>query len=429
MTDQQPAKFFPFAIAQYLRTLIDCQKGLEAQKVGLLENHLFNPYVAFQYFDRFGQGYATKADIRSFFMKNSVNVTDQDIDYLLFMKGRASEFSVALTRPDCMYYDNFLNLLAPADSKKLSDNLSSHIDYTAGKAQLLPDYVFSQFIEYLVQELKTFSGIQTLRKEMIKVYGYTAQPAFKLISVDDVNVTYFELKMFLEKHQEPLTLDEFFLLTGLIGQPSRDSMTKSGFLNLFTPFDKNIHYQIGDRRYESLSKQENSGMLIDYLNNAYLVSQPQQKFEFEDPRLKEVSHIMQNLYSNQGNFDSMTSKNLYINHSGKVMFDISKKQFPYHSISTFNDHFDQYHKELYKSSKAETHELLLKEPLDLLRHQAKQVAPTKITEVPPSRGKHGDMGKPKTEPIPPHAASSAIDIKLLKGFMRHIQPPTSLAKS
>ena len=426
MTDQQPAKFFPFAIAQYLRTLIDCQKNVETLKVNLLENHLFNPYVAFQYFDRFGQGYATKADMKAFFVKNSVQVTDQDIDYLLFVRGRASDFNVALTRPDCLYYDNFLNILAPADSKKLADNLSSHRDYSAGKAQLLPNYVFSQFVDYLVQELKTFAGIQVLRHELIKVYGYTAQPAFKLISVDDVNVTYFELKMFLEKHKEPLTLDEFFLLTGLVGHPSRDSMTKSDFLNLFTPFDKNIHYNIGDRRYESLSKQENSGMLIDYLNNAYLVPQSQKKFEFEDPRLKHVSHIMQNLYSNQGNVDSMTTKDLFVNHQGKIMYDISKKQFPYHNVSGFNDHFDQYHKELYKSAKAETHDLLLREPLDVLKQQAIKVAPNSVIEIPPSRAQHGDAGKPKTEAIPPNAATTAIDIKLLKGFMRQAQAAPAL---
>src|SRR3990167_526918 len=423
MADQQPAKFFPFAIAQYLRTLIDCQKNVETQKVNLLENHLFNPYVAYQYFDRFGQGYATRADMHAFFLKNSIQVSDQDIDFLLFMKGKASEFSLALTRPDCLYYDNFLNILTPADSKKLADNLSSHRDYTAGKAQLLPNYVFSQFLDYLVQELKTFAGIQVLRQEMIKVYGFRSQPAFKLISVDDVNVTYFELKMFLEKHQEPLTLDEFFLLTGLIGSPSRDSMSKSGFLNLFTPFDKNIHYNVGDRRYELLSKSENSGMLNEYLNNAYLVQKPERKFEFEDPRLKHVSHIMQNLYTNQGHIDATATRNLYVNHDGKVMFDISKKQFPYHNVSGFNDHFDQYHKELYKSAKAETHDLLLREPLDLLKQQSKQVAPQRDIEIPPSRAQYGDLAKPKTEPIPPQAATSAIDIKLLKGFMRNNQAP------
>ena len=58
---------FSTLIAKFLRTVVELNKDLESTKINLVENHLFNPFVAYQYFDRFGQGYATKADIRAHF--------------------------------------------------------------------------------------------------------------------------------------------------------------------------------------------------------------------------------------------------------------------------------------------------------------------------------------------------------------------------
>ncbi len=171
---QSQGDLFPTVVAKFLRTIIDLESIVEREKIALLENHLFNPFVAFQYFDRFGQGYATKADMRAMFAKYDVQVSEQDLDYLIYYKGGYGKFKPSLSRPDCFFYDNFLNLISPANSKKLADNLASRKDLHAGKAHLLPNYVFDQFLDYLRRELKTLNSLQSIRVEMINLYGYTA---------------------------------------------------------------------------------------------------------------------------------------------------------------------------------------------------------------------------------------------------------------
>ncbi len=120
MYNTQPSSsqgdLFSTVVAKFLRTIVDLESVAERDKVDLLENHLFNPFVAYQYFDRFGQGYATKADIRAMLDKYSVVANEQDIDYLIYYKGGMGQFKASLSRPDCFFYDNFLNLIWTTDN-------------------------------------------------------------------------------------------------------------------------------------------------------------------------------------------------------------------------------------------------------------------------------------------------------------------------
>ena len=143
-------------MANFIVTIIELESTVELCKIHLLENHLFDPFVAFQYLDQFGQGYATKADILAFFDSYGVSISDQELDYLIYFKGRAAESKTHLTRTDCLFYDNFLKILTPATSNALSENLSAKRDRHAGRAHMLPSYVFNQFLALLDKEIQIF---------------------------------------------------------------------------------------------------------------------------------------------------------------------------------------------------------------------------------------------------------------------------------
>lgn len=411
MQDKDRGELFPKVVAKFIRTIVDLEQNVEQAKIDLLENHLFNPYVAFQYLDRFRQGYATKADIHAMFQKYSIDISDQEVDYLMYYKGKVGSSASSLSRPDAFFYENFLNLLAPSNSKSLASNLSAQKDIHAGKAQVLPSYVFDQFLDYLLKELKTFDALQSLKVEMINLYGYTATPAYKLISPDDNRVTYFELKIFLERQGFTLSQPEFQNLCSLHETGRLDYLTKSSFLNLFTPFDKNVYRNVGERTYATLSDVRNHKLLQEYLSNAYRYVPPQQKTEQSDPRIQEVAKIMQNLYSNHQEVDRFSKKNLYVSPDGKVMYDLTKKQFPYHHINGFKDYYDPYHKQLYRELKTETHDFLLGQPADSLKKEVAGSDPHRQGETFATYAKTVDKRPSSTLPI-------ATELNALKMFSR-----------
>lgn len=370
MHSKPEGEHFAQAVAKFLRVMIDIEAQNETKKIQLLENHLFNPYVAYQYFDVFGQGYCTRADMKRFFAKYSFDVTEAEIDYMMYRKGKISEYSVNLNRPDCFFYEHFLNMMTPANMKKLTDNLSSNKNQLAGKAQLLPSYVFDQFLDCLSTELKTFNSIYVLQRSVIDVYGYSAAPAFKMIAGEESEtMSFYNLKIFLETYGYSLTQNEYRMILSLHQTDKQPSLSKSDFLNLFTPFDKTNYYNVGDRRYNLLTGERNSKNLNDYLSNAYMYQAPKKEVQESDPRLKEVAHIMQNLLTNQKEVDAFAKKDLRVNQDGKILYDLTKKNFPYASVRGFKDCFDDYHKNLYRETKENTHDFLLKEDLNSLKAQ------------------------------------------------------------
>jgi len=399
---------FPKAVAQFIRTVVELEFHVDEAKVSLLENHLFNPFVAFQYLDRFGQGYATRGDIRAFFKKYSIEIQEQELEYLLYQRGKIGTLDHLASRPDAFYYENFLNMIKPGDEQKLAKNLASRDGSHSGTALLLPAYVFNQFIEYFQRELKVFDALQSLRVELINLYGYTASPAFKLISADDDRITYFEMKLFLEKHGFTISQQEFQLICAVYQEEGkRDNLSKTNFLGLFTPFDKNIYHKVGDRRYDELTGDQNRKQLQDYLSNAYRYQPPPPQGEAGDPRLQRVAKIMQNLYSNHEEVDKFAKKNLSVTPDGRVFYKLEEKKFPYYSINGFKDYFDGYHRQLYSEVRGETHDLLLGKTMDELEKFSGKEKPQTVTYA--TREKASVPGVPYIEP--------AGKLEMLKAYM------------
>lgn len=357
--------------AKFIRTLLDFEVELEDKKVTLLENHLFNPFVAFQYFDRFGQGYATRADICHYFEKNPLDLegpslSQEDVDFTIYSKGKVNEYDSSLSRPDGFFYEHFLNLITPANAKKLVENISGPRDFYAGKAKQLTSYVFDMFQEFLKLQIRCFRGIQTIKTEMIALFGYTANPAYKLIAADSDKIVFAELKQFMVKHGQDITEKEFDLLSAIVEGPGKKYISKTNFLNLFTPFDHNLYHRVADRSYEALVR--NKPDLNSYVSNSYGYREELGKIKYEDPRLKEAARLMQTLYSNHSEVDLYAKKHLSVTEEGKVMYDLRKKNFSYYNISGFKEYYDQYHKGLYQEAKNDAHQFLLAQPFDKLRN-------------------------------------------------------------
>ena len=409
----QKGELFEKVVAKFLRTIIDLELHVEHAKTDLLENHLFNPYVAFQYFDRFNQGYATKTDMHAMFKKYSIEVSDQELDYLFYFKGKVGESASVLLRPDALFYENFLNILTPANAKSLSSNLSAQKDMHAGKSHMLPTYVFDQFIDYVRKQLKSFDALQSLQIELINLYGYTATPAYKLISPDDGTITYFEMKIFLERQGFALSQSDFRLLCSLHETSRLEYMSKSGFLNLFTPFDRNVYLKISDRSNVNLGDGKHKKLLNDYLGNSYRY-QAESKIQAEDdPKLKEVARVMQNLYSNHQEVDKYSKRHLFVNPDGRIMYDLTKKHLPYHQVTGFKDYYDQYHKQLYQDAKTETHDLLLNQPIDHIKKE--------VVASDPKRSGDNDLTRyvQSMDKRPSSSLSMATEIKALKLFSKN----------
>ena len=356
--------------AKFLRTLLDFEVELEDKKVALLENHLFSPFVAFQYFDRFGQGYATRADVHHFFESHPLDLegsplSAEDIDFAVYAQGRVHEGASSLSRPDGFFYEHFLNLLTPADGKKLTQNLAGPRDFHAGKAKQLSAYVFDMFLELLKLQVRCFRALQTIKTEMIAHFGYTAHPAFKLVAGDADRVCFAELRQFLVKHGQEVTEREFCLLAAVVEGAGKKHVSKTGFLNLFTPFDGLQHRRVADRSYESLAR--NPQDLQQFVANSFGHREEPGRSRYEDPRLKEAARLMQTLYSNHSEVDRYAKRHLSVTEDGKVTFDLRKKHFAYYNVSGFKECFDQYHKGLYHEAKSDAHRFLLTQPYDKLK--------------------------------------------------------------
>ena len=126
--------------------------------------------------------------------------------------------------------------------------------------------------------------------KLIEVYGYTANSAFKLISSDEDDITFFELKHFFEKNRSTISMTDFKLLCAMHAKTSKEFLSKSEFLNLFTPFDRNVYYNIGDRSYHLLSLESNKKAFQSYIANTFLYKpKPETAIVAEDPRLREVA--------------------------------------------------------------------------------------------------------------------------------------------
>lgn len=383
--------------AKFLRTLLDFEVELEDKKVALLENHLFSPFVAFQYFDRFGQGYATRADICHFFETHPLELEGaplaaEDIDFAIYAKGRVHEAGPSRSRPDGFFYEHFLNLLAPADGKKLVQNLAGPRDLHAGKAKQLSAYVFDMLLELLKLQVRCFRALQTVKTEMIALFGYTANPAFRLVAGEADRVGFAELQKFLAAHGQELAEREFALLVAVVEGPGQQHLSKTGFLSLFTPFDSRPALRPADRSYEALARHPAD--LQQFVANSFGAREEPVRGRFEDPRLKEAARLMQTLHSNHAEVDRYAKRHLSVTEDGKVVFDLRKKHFSYYNIGGFKESFDQYHKSLYREAKRDAHQFLLAQPFDRLRcNLAEDAAPPPRPKQPPQQAETLDKLK------------------------------------
>ena len=350
---------------------------LEDKKVALLENHLFSPSVAFQYFDRFGQGYATRADVCHFFETHPLELegaplSAEELDFVVYAQGRVQEAGGSRSRPDGFFYEHFLNLLAPADGKKLAQNLAGPRDLHAGKAKRLSAYVFDTLLELLKLQVRCFRALQTLKTEMIALFGYTASPAFRLVAGPADCVSFEQLRSFFALHGHPLAELEFALLVAVVEGPGRKALSKTGFLGLFTPFDAPARTP-PDRGLEALAARPAD--LQQFLANSFVRPQEPAPPHRADPRLEQAARLLQTLHSNHAEVDRYAKRHLAVTEDGKVLFDLRKKHFAYYNVAGFKESFDRFHQTLYREAKNDAHRFLLQQPLHALRNNLGEDAP------------------------------------------------------
>lgn len=84
-------------VAELINRMVNTSTFLEGLKIDLFQNHMFSPYVAFNYVDFYGQGYITRADFATLISKNGIKCSENSIDFLLYVKSQKHSFSSTKT--------------------------------------------------------------------------------------------------------------------------------------------------------------------------------------------------------------------------------------------------------------------------------------------------------------------------------------------
>ena len=107
------------SVAKLITILLDKIISLENEKIDIFQNHMFSPYVAYNYIDFYGQGYITKLDFENLLKSNQIPYTPNALTYLLFVRSQKTSFTQAkapTSRTDVLGYDEFLNIIRPKNS-------------------------------------------------------------------------------------------------------------------------------------------------------------------------------------------------------------------------------------------------------------------------------------------------------------------------
>lgn len=263
-------------MAELIKRIVDLSTSLESEKIDLFQNHMFSPFVAFNYIDFYGQGYVTKTDFQKLLSKHGIKYSPSALTFLLFVKSQKHSFHESKTpslRSDVLSYDEFLSIIRPRNSKIFLEKFSSLEGKYEGKERLLPKYVFQQLLEILRDEIQKFEDIEKVKSVLVNRYGYFANTAWKhlvtlnqsKIDVDekrdphflDVTIGFEHLQNYMHAHGYNLTEDQYNVLCGEIDCDHSGTISRGEFLDLLTPFNEFLVANVGDRRYDHLAKLQN----------------------------------------------------------------------------------------------------------------------------------------------------------------------------
>lgn len=384
---------FESQLALLIKTLINLNKQLERHKKDLFQNHMFSPFVAFQYLDVFGQGYITKSDFFALLKKNDIEASGKEVQYLMFEKAKKNTFNVdfSLTRPDIIFYEDFLKIISPKDEDLLKNKFCDLAGKYEGKERLLPSYVYDHLMYVIKLEVEKFRKIENMKSKLIEKYGYFANDAFYLIlhgqstgfkynrgntkhgaygkfennegsgkyehlekieryenSGQSQSIDFACLSKFMNSNDMRITQSEYKDLLRDFDCDFDEKIDKSEFLDLLTPFNSYLTSYVGDRRYENLAKFKNDDHFKRYLDNGYGQNRGRNgKTAPINPKHKIVPELLKGIYTKHfKDPQHPTNKNLYLDDRLKVNFDLRKKKFNATSTRGFNDYYNDYFKHL-----------------------------------------------------------------------------------
>lgn len=336
-------------VAYLIRRLIDLNLELENHKRDLFQNHMFSPFVAFQYLDIYGQGYITQKDFESLMKKNNIDATSEEIQYLMFQKGKEDSFDVdfTLTRPDTICYKSFLNIIAPKDISILKNKFCDLTGKYEGKERLLPAYVFKHLLHVLKLEIEKFREIETMKNKYVRIYGYFAHSAFKSISQSSETIDYTNLSRFMVTNGYSMEPKEYKSLLWEVDSDFDERIDKSEFLDFLTPFNSYLTSYVGERRYEDLGKLNNQEHFEKFMENSFRPKKKEEKKGLDDDRHKRVPEMLKGIYTEQFKDPKHpVNRHLFVDDKYKVNFNLRKKRFDPTTTRGFNDYYNNYFKQL-----------------------------------------------------------------------------------
>lgn len=344
------SKKFSKEVAYLIRTLIDLNTELEEHKRDLFQNHMFSPFVAFQYIDRYNQGYITQNDFESLLTENKIQASKEEIQYLMYHKGKKETFEVdfSLSRPDTICYKSFLNMIAPKDINLLKNKFCDLTGKYEGKERLLPNYVFKHLIHVIKLEIEKFGKIEEIKKRLVKAYGYFAHSAFKLIAQNSDTIDFTNLSRYMNNNGYSISQTEYKIFLNEVDCDFDERIDKSEFLDLLTPFSSYLTNRVGNERYEDLAKYTNKEDFEMYIGNSFNPKRGvENKKSLDKEKYKEVPKMLKGIYTDQFNDPSHPiNKHLFIDDNYKVNFNLRKKRFDPTATRGFNDYYNDYFKHL-----------------------------------------------------------------------------------
>lgn len=376
---------FSLAVAELIKKLVDKTTHLEDEKIDLFQNHMFSPYVAFNYIDFYGQGYVTKKDFESLLSKNGITCSPNALTYLLFVKSQKASFKESKTpslRSDVLSYDEFLSIIRPKNSKVFLSKFNSLDGKYEGKERLLPKYVFNQLMGIIKDEVDKFEDIEKAKSRMVNKYGYFANTAWsQLVQLNQGSLTldqrdphfletqlgFPQIQNFMHLHGYDLTEDQFNVLVGEIDCDHNGTISRGEFLDLLTPFSEFLVANVGDRRYDNLSKLQNKKLFDGYMKNGFMYSPEKEPFQLDNKAHKMVPEMLKGIYTEKFKDPKHpVNRNLYVDENYKVNYNIRKKKIDPTMTRGFNDYYNNYFKTLCHDERNQAVELARKVTKDRL---------------------------------------------------------------
>ena len=345
--------YFSRDLARFMRVVIETTIAIEEEKENLFENHMFSTYVAFEYLDKFGQGYLTANDLKEALNRQGIEATNEEVYYLMFFLGKKSQFKVdfTLTRPDIMTYEEFLNMISPADDQIAAKKFSTVDGIFDGREKLLPKYVLEQLLNLIDNLLKVHRKLESGKLALIQKYGYVAKPAWKIFAGDMEEVDYDHLRGFMAKNNESLTREEYDVVCIVVDENDNGTISRGEFLEFLTPFDSFLVTNLGGKKYEMLLDKNRREERDLYLKNNYAADTKLRK----EPQIRMnhgISDMLQGIYTKElNNPENPANKDIYLNDDLRYQFNLRKKRVHPDAIRGFNDYYNDYFKVKYMEEK------------------------------------------------------------------------------